>query len=978
MAGETTIGFGARGSLDLYSGSGQGGGGPRQSFGRNLCTNPSMGAGVADFFRQSNAVADPIITERLGVWRPSGLYQWDGLLAGYACMVTGAPAYNRDWNFSFGGPPIEYNFFLNTNCFYDEVNVGATGHTGTYVAQVTGSSAAAMTFGMDASVSQAFRVWPGRQYTASAWVRTEITGRVVKIGLRFWSSVGGSAVQVGTITYGATVTDNSGSWQQITVTASCPTGALYASFELNYSTTALNENHYVDDVRFYDVAAVAAGGIDVSEDCFACYRFYAKPNTTYTFSGFMRHAPEYVYDPTSDFRTFSSYALRITDPNNVTDFGDGSTYGPDISVGTLLTGKEYYTWQRHAVTYTTGDVVTEPIELRLYGNKVLESDPLAYILDTDRAFGQDDAREVSSWYATTGTVAFAPFYPYGGWNNSLSWHNLPVGSYWDCIQIEESSQPSAYIDGTQRGCLWWPPIEGNLAFPNPDVSGDVVTTANTGVGTFTEVDLGNADYTRWFPLPYDYGMARGYAGGSGEVPLIGRYAWQYAAGANGARTRSGLYWDLATTQVTNWLPGEEGTLSFYARSISGDTALTVAAEVSTATTGSGTVAAQTFTLTPIWRRYTMKLSLAADQSALVLSGYDIAFRQANPTLAATFQLGGILLDHAPIAVDEQSNDGFTADYTPAFPIEYQTRYGDDPGYWENEQYVYNNLVSHRSVRGALVVSDTDNTDVGIPSFAGVIEASTIDASVINRSTLFGCAMRNMGDLRFDNSLYAGAQGYSPANIYGVKSGQQHITLYGDPYQDGASYGIGIQYLTEYFRVPLSARFAWFGGGRHQPDQGAGGAAGEEWMVLDRNGLSIPDMTPVSTVDATSSTTTSTSYTDLVAGAGPDCTVKASPSGKIMVQASLRLHNNTNNVASLASVEIFDLTDSVVVLAASDNNAAQANGVTGIGITWSASTGIIHMTGLVPGRSYRCRMKYRVSGASTGTFTSRRITAWAPL
>jgi hypothetical protein len=112
----------------------------------------------------------------------------------------------------------------------------------------------------------------------------------------------------------------------------------------------------------------------------------------------------------------------------------------------------------------------------------------------------------------------------------------------------------------------------------------------------------------------------------------------------------------------------------------------------------------------------------------------------------------------------------------------------------------------------------------------------------------------------------------------------------------------------------------------------------------------------------SSTTTSTTYGDLVAGPGPAVTITTGTQALVWINATLA------NSASSTSAASFDMTGASTIAA---NNAwnIQQDGGTGTLNRYSSCTLI---TGLTSGSNI-FTMRYLVSsGATTGTFSRRRI------
>lgn len=111
--------------------------------------------------------------------------------------------------------------------------------------------------------------------------------------------------------------------------------------------------------------------------------------------------------------------------------------------------------------------------------------------------------------------------------------------------------------------------------------------------------------------------------------------------------------------------------------------------------------------------------------------------------------------------------------------------------------------------------------------------------------------------------------------------------------------------------------------------------------------------------ATSQTTTSTSYTDL-ATVGPAVTVTTGTSALVTVGAQIQ--NSTANFTAYMSWAVSGATTSAAVDARA---AAVANA------NLILASRVFLMTGLTPG-SNTFTAKYKVNGASTGTFVDRNI------
>jgi hypothetical protein len=100
-------------------------------------------------------------------------------------------------------------------------------------------------------------VTAGQQVAANGRVRTAVTGRAMRAGIRFHND---AEAQVGSTIYGATVTDTTGAWSTLpTVTAAAPAGATkaYMVVQIN-ATPAASEVHYADQLQLVPGSTVPA------------------------------------------------------------------------------------------------------------------------------------------------------------------------------------------------------------------------------------------------------------------------------------------------------------------------------------------------------------------------------------------------------------------------------------------------------------------------------------------------------------------------------------------------------------------------------------------------------------------------------------------------------------------------------------------------------------------------------------------------
>lgn len=122
------------------------------------------------------------------------------------------------------------------------------------------------------------------------------------------------------------------------------------------------------------------------------------------------------------------------------------------------------------------------------------------------------------------------------------------------------------------------------------------------------------------------------------------------------------------------------------------------------------------------------------------------------------------------------------------------------------------------------------------------------------------------------------------------------------------------------------------------------------------------------IDATSSTTSSATFTDLAAGAGPAVTVTVGASGKVLVGLSAQLANDTAAAFCIMGVDV----SGASTIAASDASAISFQQATGLTNQDLQCSRLLYMEGLTAG-STTFTAKYRVS-AGTGTFLRREIFA----
>lgn len=134
-------------------------------------------------------------------------------------------------------------------------------------------------------------------------------------------------------------------------------------------------------------------------------------------------------------------------------------------------------------------------------------------------------------------------------------------------------------------------------------------------------------------------------------------------------------------------------------------------------------------------------------------------------------------------------------------------------------------------------------------------------------------------------------------------------------------------------------------------------------IFTGNGLNeIAQRTPRGASKTGSSTTTATSYGDLLDGTGPTITLTTGSSAMVWIYCN---QYNTAGNAAWMSFEISGAT----ATSASDSFAVQGQGTDGDRV------GAGFLIDTLTGGSNTFTAKYRVSTAGTGTFSQRRITIW---
>lgn len=126
---------------------------------------------------------------------------------------------------------------------------------------------------------------------------------------------------------------------------------------------------------------------------------------------------------------------------------------------------------------------------------------------------------------------------------------------------------------------------------------------------------------------------------------------------------------------------------------------------------------------------------------------------------------------------------------------------------------------------------------------------------------------------------------------------------------------------------------------------------------------IAERIPIADYDAGASTTTSTTYTDLVSGVGPQVSCQT---GTV---AAVFLYCNQYNSGAAFAVWMALEVSGATTQAASDSFAVQLQGSAG-----QHNGACFLIDTLVPGLN-TFTAKFRVSTSGTGTFSSRRVAVW---
>lgn len=138
------------------------------------------------------------------------------------------------------------------------------------------------------------------------------------------------------------------------------------------------------------------------------------------------------------------------------------------------------------------------------------------------------------------------------------------------------------------------------------------------------------------------------------------------------------------------------------------------------------------------------------------------------------------------------------------------------------------------------------------------------------------------------------------------------------------------------------------------------AAGQIFVSTAAN--SIAARTPTSAYSGGSDTTTSTSFVDLVGGAGPSVTVTTGAAA--LVSVGCRLSNNTSTAVSYMGYAVSGATTAAASVDRSFSTTSATSNAAAVGSSF------IHETGLTPGSNV-FTAKYQVS-SGTGSFDRRRL------
>lgn len=121
--------------------------------------------------------------------------------------------------------------------------------SGTFSTRMTAPAAGAMQ-----ATGPNFPVTPGQPYVVSAYARAAVTGRVVTVGLAFYTAVGGFISILGA----GTATDNAAGFTRAQSPVTAPAGAFLAAVYVQVAAAAAAEIHYIDDIQVEEGTAATA------------------------------------------------------------------------------------------------------------------------------------------------------------------------------------------------------------------------------------------------------------------------------------------------------------------------------------------------------------------------------------------------------------------------------------------------------------------------------------------------------------------------------------------------------------------------------------------------------------------------------------------------------------------------------------------------------------------------------------------------
>lgn len=93
---------------------------------------------------------------------------------------------------------------------------------------------------------------PGDQIFAAGWVLAAATPRTAQIGVSFLDA---SQNVVGSTSFGPSITDSTGVWQLVTVTATVPATAFYSRISMQWSSVGAAEVHYISDATIFNITS---------------------------------------------------------------------------------------------------------------------------------------------------------------------------------------------------------------------------------------------------------------------------------------------------------------------------------------------------------------------------------------------------------------------------------------------------------------------------------------------------------------------------------------------------------------------------------------------------------------------------------------------------------------------------------------------------------------------------------------------------